>query len=253
MLPPRVPLWGQGFISLTFTRAQSKSVRKRWRKDAPSATEEFLHGACPYVQELDIILQPFDLVLWVPVVARTVDMISDLISVACPSAVSKSVVRDQRLHSVPGSQISTSDLPLVYVKANTVRLFVPHVRESKKMDINCDANHGQSREARDDVSGSFSLLPLSQHADMLVVQIDTVSLAPQADNPLQRLVVRKDLFQKAERAQITHIPGADIEDRQYQLDITSFSVSTGRYFLYKQIFRAFFCDRTSTCDIKCRE
>jgi hypothetical protein len=51
----------------------------------------------------------------------------------------------------------------------------------------------------------------------------------QADNPLGRTVVRSDIYRMAERARMLCIPGSEVEDRQYQLDIKGFTVNTSTW------------------------
>ena len=43
-----------------------------------------------------------------------------------------------------------------------------------------------------------------------------------------RLLVDKDIYRRALQAGVTSHPGADVEDRQYQLDVVGWSLSTGR-------------------------
>ncbi|XP_014673464.1 PREDICTED: vacuolar protein sorting-associated protein 13B-like [Priapulus caudatus] len=120
-----------------------------------------------------------------------------------------------------GWHVTSGRLPLLYLKANTLRVFLPSLHAPRV------AGRDPRGRVTSDAPCREQLLSLSTCSDMCVMEIDTVSLSPQADNPLQRLLVRKDLFQKAERARITHIPGSDIEDRQYQLDICGLGISTG--------------------------
>ncbi len=56
--------------------------------------------------------------------------------------------------------------------------------------------------------------------DVMMIQVLSVTLTSQADNPLPRVVLNKELYRKAVTAGLTNQPGADMEDRQYQLDIT---------------------------------
>jgi len=51
----------------------------------------------------------------------------------------------------------------------------------------------------------------------------------QADNPLGRTAVRSDIYRLAEQARMLCVPGSDVEDRQYQLDIKGFTVNTGTW------------------------
>ena len=48
----------------------------------------------------------------------------------------------------------------------------------------------------------------------------------QADNPLGRNVIRTDIYHMAEQSRMLCVPGSDVEDRQYQIDITGFSINT---------------------------
>ena len=61
----------------------------------------------------------------------------------------------------------------------------------------------------------------------LLLQLDSVTLAPHAENPLWRSPIRPDVFHMAEQARILSIPGSEVEDRQYELNIIGFSISTG--------------------------
>ena len=53
-----------------------------------------------------------------------------------------------------------------------------------------------------------------------MIQVLSVTLTSQADNPLPRVVLNKDLYRKAVSTGLTTQPGSEMEDRQYQLDIT---------------------------------
>ena len=52
-------------------------------------------------------------------------------------------------------------------------------------------------------------------------------MSPQADNPLPRYPIRKDLWQRAVQLGVTSQPGSALLDRQYQIDLSGLSVSTG--------------------------
>ena len=56
--------------------------------------------------------------------------------------------------------------------------------------------------------------------NVILIQVLSVTLTSQADNPLPRLVLNKDMYRKAVNAGLTNQPGSEMEDRQYQLDIT---------------------------------
>ncbi|XP_037389974.1 vacuolar protein sorting-associated protein 13B isoform X3 [Pygocentrus nattereri] len=62
--------------------------------------------------------------------------------------------------------------------------------------------------------------------DTLVLKIGSVSMAPQADNPLNRTILRKDIYQRAMNMGVLRDPGSEVEDRQYQINLQSISVGT---------------------------
>lgn len=73
------------------------------------------------------------------------------------------------------------------------------------------------------ISGEVSAV-----GNMAMIQIDSMIIMPHADNPLPRQVLMPDIYSSAKKC--LHIPGAAIEDRQYQVDISGISLSTGETF-----------------------
>ncbi|KAG8518875.1 Vacuolar protein sorting-associated protein 13B, partial [Galemys pyrenaicus] len=65
--------------------------------------------------------------------------------------------------------------------------------------------------------------------DTMVLKIGSVAMAPQADNPLGRSVLRKDIYQRALNLGILRDPGSEIEDRQYQIDLQSINIGTAQW------------------------
>ena len=74
----------------------------------------------------------------------------------------------------------------------------------------------------------FSIAPNHKKTFHLLTQVSGVSLVPQADNPLPRLLVAKDIWRRALQAGMTSQPSAELHDRQYQLDLMQWSLSTGK-------------------------
>nr|CAD7265225.1 unnamed protein product [Timema shepardi] len=65
--------------------------------------------------------------------------------------------------------------------------------------------------------------------DVCMIQFDSIALTPQADNPLGRIVVRPDIYHLAEQEHILGVPGSEVEDRQYQLNVLGLCVNTGTW------------------------
>jgi len=57
--------------------------------------------------------------------------------------------------------------------------------------------------------------------------MDSFTLSPHAENPLWRTPIRPDVFHMAEQARILTIPGSEVEDRQYELNVIGLAMSTG--------------------------
>lgn len=62
-----------------------------------------------------------------------------------------------------------------------------------------------------------------------MLQIASINLRPNANNPICRTPLRPDMYQQAARAHILNIPGADIEDRQYELNISNLTIATANW------------------------
>jgi len=62
--------------------------------------------------------------------------------------------------------------------------------------------------------------------DTIIISVQSVELSPQAENPLNRMVINEELHRK--HVARMEVPGSVYEDRQLQLDITGFSVRAGK-------------------------
>lgn len=136
-----------------------------------------------------------------------------------------SMIDTVELHETSGRhwlfKMNNQNLPLIYVECQGVRVIMP------------SAELGGTEAAQ----------------DVCMFQVDTVNLMPSAENPICRTPCRPDIYQLAAQSRILHIPGispffsclyilsthkhfvlgSEVEDRQYQLDITGLSVNTGTW------------------------
>lgn len=100
--------------------------------------------------------------------------------------------------------LTSRNLPLIYINTSIIRIFVPKSEERQPVS---EANQAAAE-------------------DTLVLKVGSVAMAPQADNPLGRFVLRKDIYQRALNLGILRDPGSEIEDRQYQIDLQSINIGT---------------------------
>ncbi|XP_014791410.2 intermembrane lipid transfer protein VPS13B [Octopus bimaculoides] len=213
-----------GFLSLTFTRALCKNVKRRLCKlnveliglhdiEASSSGENlYFHK---YISEVCLSMEPCDVVIYLPAIKSVFDiaelsLLMSSLHKLCRSGVTTRT-ESEATQKAPSFSFTTSSLPLMYVNLSCLRMFFP--------------NGQNGTDARTPKNMSNATL---DH-DMLLLQFHLLSLSSQADNPLPRYVVCKHLFAHALQAGITHQPGSAIEDRQYQFDIKGLSLSSGHW------------------------
>ncbi|PNF43763.1 hypothetical protein B7P43_G13702, partial [Cryptotermes secundus] len=198
---------GSGFLSVTFTCAKCRSVHSRWgtrRQTAllanarSSESNAGLQGdtaAARYISEIVVKLQPVDFVF-------SAVTLSNFLTVLYPI-----LLLPEHKQRTPGAtmnwamHINSSTLPLLYLDTCNIRIILP----------------------------ASELTAVGDLHDVCLLQVEAISLTPQADNPLGRTVVRSDIYHMAEQTRILYVPGSEVEDRQYQLDIRGFSVNTGTW------------------------
>ncbi|XP_056617879.1 intermembrane lipid transfer protein VPS13B-like isoform X2 [Triplophysa dalaica] len=191
-----------GFLSVTYTQAVTRNVRHkltaRQEHMSQRMCEDGADGSPQYLHEILLTAQPFDLVLSCPLLMT----VSRVFHVTPPPHL-RHPVRDRLSPGQPmrGHSLSSGSLPLIYVNTSVIRVFCP-------LEDMMSITHSQMKE------------------DTVVLKIGSVSVAPQADNPLPRSVLRKDLYQRALNLGVLRDPGSEVEDRQYQIDLQSINMGT---------------------------
>ena len=217
-----------GFLMVTFTRALRRNVKKRMKK---VMLEGIVEDGSPqvaqvYLNEVCVSLQPSQVVLNCPILSHVLKML-----ISMPPRGRDTLARssDQARHcgasnweKVTAPLLTSSFLPLIYINATNFRLCIPK----------CDAVAKQRVEGGGEKKGQtpekgHGFADGLQH-DVYIVQLRALTLTPQADNPLPRVVVEKDLYRRAIHAGMVYQPGSEVEDRQYQLDMVGLSLSTGK-------------------------
>uniref|UniRef100_A0AAR2LI31 Vacuolar protein sorting 13 homolog B n=1 Tax=Pygocentrus nattereri TaxID=42514 RepID=A0AAR2LI31_PYGNA len=188
-----------GFLSVTYTQAVTRNVRhklttRQERGTGPlKLSEGGADGSPQHLHEILLTAQPFDLVLSYPLLANVAQVFCTVPPPPCRRPVRERCTAGQ---PVKAYALSSSSLPLIYVNTSVIRIFFP------LQDPKCNSE------------------------DTLVLKIGSVSMAPQADNPLNRTILRKDIYQRAMNMGVLRDPGSEVEDRQYQINLQSISVGT---------------------------
>lgn len=192
-----------GFLSLTYTKAVTKNVRHKLtsrneRKSLHKLSEGLTDGSPHFLHEILLSAQAFDIVLCFPLL----NAIASIFQAKVPRTQKekrKSAGQPMRTHT-----LTSRNLPLIYINTSIIRIFVPKSEERQPVS---EANQAAAE-------------------DTLVLKVGSVAMAPQADNPLGRFVLRKDIYQRALNLGILRDPGSEIEDRQYQIDLQSINIGT---------------------------
>lgn len=195
-----------GFLSLTYTKAVTKNVRHKLisrneRRSFHKLSEGLTDGSPHFLHEILLSSQAFDIVLCFPLL----NAIASIFQAKLPRTQKekrKSPGQPMRTHTV-----TSRNLPLIYINTSVIRIFVPKTEEmQQRIEVNQAAKE-----------------------DTMVLKIGSVAMAPQADNPLGRSVLRKDIYQRALNLGILRDPGSEIEDRQYQIDLQSINIGTAQW------------------------
>ncbi|KAM9309789.1 intermembrane lipid transfer protein VPS13B [Pholidichthys leucotaenia] len=200
-----------GFLSITYTQAVTKNVRHKLttrpeRQARSSATtvsqrvtSDPLADCSPqYLREILLTAQPFDVVLSCPLLATVAGVFQAVVPRRYREH-GKSAGQPMRSHT-----LTSRCLPLIYINTSVIRVFCPGAQDK----------HLESAVKKEDT---------------LVLKLGSLSMAPQADNPLTRTVLRKDIYQRALNLGILRDPGSEVEDRQYQVDLQAINIGTAQW------------------------
>ncbi|XP_012268331.2 intermembrane lipid transfer protein VPS13B isoform X1 [Athalia rosae] len=203
-----------GFLSLVLTRAKCGEVHTRWgtqkrrklqRSESRSDTSQFMSG---YISELVIKMQMLDIILPLSIIGKYTQLVEPFMHLTRRS-------HNKTIDNAPGKFTSSTlgglanlrndSLPLVYLEFKGCRLMLP-----ASADARCKLLH-----------------------DLLIIQLDGISITPHAENPICRIPIRSDIYQLAAQANILNVPGSAVEDRQYQINVKGVCADTTTWKNYK--------------------
>jgi vacuolar protein sorting-associated protein 13B len=185
-----------GFIGITITRASSQHTHNLWGALQKTSKQEKRTLTQPvstsrYITEIVISVQPIDVVI-------SIKTLMGFYSIIAPFLEGIDKSRDIVVQPKKKPSFTNQALPLAYLECHEIRIIVPSV----------------------ELSGS------GNNHDVFVVQVEKISLSPAVVNPICRTPIRPDIYRQAAQARVLTIPGSELEDRQYQLDVAGMSVST---------------------------
>ncbi|KRT78503.1 hypothetical protein AMK59_7594, partial [Oryctes borbonicus] len=191
------------FANVVITRASCQHTHNLWgttkrNKSKDTVKSEDAVSASPqtrFITEIVVTLQPLDFLLSIPTL-RSFYMIFEPFSYLPVS--SKQAPPTTATASSP---LTNKILPLAYIDCKGFRFILPSVELGK----------------------------LQAGPDVFIFQVDGIILTPDPVNPICRTPLRPDIYQQAARARILNVPGSEIEDRQYELNIRGISLTTSTW------------------------
>lgn len=181
------------FFEMIATTAMANHVLNRWGANTRKALG-FRDGT-ETITELMVNMQSLDIKVELDVLTVILS-INDEIVRAQPAMTSE----QQQVVPAPANVTCVKDLPLIFFDCKGLQMWIPHLIETE-----------------------------SRAADVLIVKINALTIAPSVENPIQRKPVREDIYTKAAQLRMINTPGALIEDRQYELLFKNISVVTGNW------------------------
>ena len=193
-------------VNMVYTRAESENVHAKWNDLIHSkkmnfnrdANDALIESGPRFLSEVDVKVSPVDAVFDVNVLMPFLKMLTKLTELKLPENPNSTVKPIEK--SVFGQEINNNNLPLVYLKAVGVRVFVV---------VNEEA------------------LPAQDKQDMLLFTCESFNIAPQADNPISRILIKPELYHLSQP--ILDVPGANVENRQYQIDAKQIGLFSGSW------------------------
>lgn len=192
------PATQKALLSIVWTRALRSSVLERWGCSGSSSGSG---SGCSarWLTELTLQLKPCDLVLTPAVLLP----LSRLLEPLLVPLLARPAPPPLPTPAPRGLATNSGSLPLVYARCDALRLLLPAA------------------------GGGVCLL-----------RMGALRLEPAAEFPLQRPVLRPDLLQEAQAAGTLSTPGADVEDRHYQAELTGLTIATGAHWALGTHWRA---------------
>ncbi|CAH0394743.1 unnamed protein product [Bemisia tabaci] len=169
-----------------------------------------------FITELILKIQPIDFIFSPSIMGKFLNIILPLINISFDKSIPISTppptaeVQSQGQSSLVYNLLRYN-FPMLYIDMMNIRLIVPQMLSQSD----------------------------KSHQDCFIFELDSITVAPQPDNPLCRNPLRADLYHIAEKHHILHTPGSLIEDRQYQIDIKNIRLNTGFWSEMEHLLRSY--------------
>ena len=180
-----------------------------------------------YMNEVCVNVRPCDVIVNGEILASILSAFLDAICAKNVENPSRKLLTQKPKCHVERKQESTAnsaafllnfDFPLLYIDFTSFRVFVPTCNFSTNNESEkCNQSNSTMHESTSSLADGNGLF----EPDVFILQVSSLNVAPNADNPLPRVPV------KPRSHVINNHFGPESDDRQYQLDMNTMSLCTG--------------------------
>ncbi|GFU94536.1 vacuolar protein sorting-associated protein 13B [Trichonephila clavipes] len=201
----------QPFLVATYTQALHSNVKEKLSANAKQAKIAF--EETKYISEIDLKIKSFGVILWMSLI----DVLYQISRPFLDTFTINPIVANsmQEKECLIGLNFCAKNLPLFYIETNIIQVYLPENRTLTK-----DAFKENDQNVQDE----------NEKADVLLLQLDYVILTSQVENPLPRIILDSDIYTSALNSKTISLPGAAVEDRQYQMDLCGLTLGSSKYF-----------------------
>nr|XP_015924478.2 vacuolar protein sorting-associated protein 13B isoform X2 [Parasteatoda tepidariorum] len=193
----------QPFLTLTYTQALHSSASKKWSLNPKHDFPTILEGK-DYISEIDLKLNSFGIILWMSILDSLQQSLPHYSEEPVKPAEPENVNMDK---NTIGMEFCSYNLPLFYIDTKIMQFYFP--------ENNILINYNKNNKITD-----------LNETEVLFLQLDSATLTSQVENPLPRIILNSELYNAALNSKTIGMPGAVIEDRQYQIDVNSLAIGT---------------------------
>ncbi|GFY45339.1 vacuolar protein sorting-associated protein 13B [Trichonephila inaurata madagascariensis] len=197
----------QPFLVATYTQALHSNVKEKLSANAKQAKIAF--EETKYISEIDLKIKSFGVILWMSLIDVLYQISRPFLDTFTINPIVANSIQDKEC--LIGLNFCAKNLPLFYIETNIIQVYLP-----ENTTLTKDAFKENDQNVQDE----------NEKADVLLLQLDYVILTSQVENPLPRIILDSDIYTSALNSKTISLPGAAVEDRQYQMDLCGLTLGS---------------------------
>lgn len=196
------------YVEYTISAATVPSLKTTLEHD------DIFRNSFGYTQDVHVTIQPFDLVIWCPLLYTATTVFETFTSAGRTSVGNSTYKWSTAVHPSEVTHQNLTNLPEVNLKLRGVRLIFPSSLETSK----------QKTKQNDKT--------INNNSDLLTIEITSLVVISQVENPISRLILDKKLGKALTSFACSHRGSASektVGDTQYKIEVIGLRVWSGRW------------------------